>query len=76
MLDYPFAWDLLQYVKSISGENRWFLKNCFEANSGLCSVEFCSYDGPEYENFRLIVMATPTASGWDFSVVSQNTELS
>lgn len=76
MLDYPFAWSLLQYVESIRGENRWFLKNCTEFDSGRCSVEFCSYAVHEYEKFQLIVRATPTASGWDFSVVSQNTELS
>lgn len=75
MLDYPFAWDLLQYVERIRGENRWFLKKCIELNSGRYSVEFGSYAVPGYENFRLIISTTPTASGWDFSVVNQNTEL-
>lgn len=76
MLDYPFAWDLLQYVENIKRENQWFLKKCVELNSGRFSVEFCSYAVPGYENFQLIVSVTPTASGWDFSVISQNIELS
>ncbi len=76
MLDYPFAWDLLRYVESIRGENEWFLKSCAELNSGRYSVDFTSYSVPGYENFRLVVSVTPTASGWDFSVVSQNTKQS
>lgn len=76
MLDYPFAWDLLQYVERIRGENRWFLKKCVELNSGRYSVDFASYAVPGYENFRLSVRVTPTASGWDFSIISQNTGLS
>ena len=76
MLDYPFAWDLLQYVDSIRGENRWFLKNCVELNSGRYSIGFTSYAVPGYENFRLTVSVTQTASGRDFSVSYQNTELS
>lgn len=76
MLDYPFAWDLLQYVENISGEDQWFLKNCVELNSGRYSVDFTSYVVPGYENFRLTVSVAPTASGWDFSVSYQNTERS
>lgn len=76
MLDYPFAWELLRYVENISGENQWFLKTCADLNSGRFSVGFSSYAVPGYENFRLTVSVTPTASGWDFSVVSQNTEIS
>lgn len=76
MLDYPFAWDLLRYVESIRGEDQLFLKSCAEFNSGLCSVDFVSYNVPGYENFRLVVSVTPTASNWEFSVSYQNTTLS
>lgn len=76
MFDYPFAWDLLQYVEHIRGENRWFLKKCIELTSGRYSVDFVSYEVPEYKNFRLTVGVSPTAAGWDFSISYQNTELS
>jgi len=76
MLDYPFAWELLQYVERIRGENRWFIKKCVELSAGRYSVDFVSYEVPGYENFLLTVSVTPTASGWDFSVSYQNTKQS
>lgn len=76
MEDYPFAFDLLEYVKSISGENRWSIHSCTETNSGDYWAEFKSFKTHEFEKFLLIIHIAPSSSGWDFSVHRQVTELS
>lgn len=74
--DYRFAYSLLKYVESISGENRWFVDECFENDSGEYWVIFKSYMTPEYKNFLLSIRVTRSGSGWEFYVHKQVTELS
>lgn len=72
--DYPFASSLLEFVKSVSGQNRWFLDECIENGANEYWVTFKSYADPEHQNFLLSIYVAYTDSGWNFSVHKQITE--
>lgn len=71
-LFYP---DLLDFVKSISGYNRWWFSVCYKQDGGRYSVMFTSYETPEYKNFLLSVSVETTQDGYNFKVVKQVTDL-
>jgi hypothetical protein len=66
----PFAFELDDYVNSISGENRWFFDKCSYSlwSDDKYSVTFKSYDSPEYRNFLLSISVSRNGSNWDFSI--------
>jgi len=67
--------ELLEFVKSISGKNMWWFKECYKQLDNRYAVIFSSYATPEYRNFLLSISVNKENGKYQFKVVKQVTDL-
>ena len=66
---------LIDFVKSISGNNRWWFKEAYLNEDGDYNIIFASYKTPEYRNFLLSIYAKKVDEDYLFSITKQITDL-
>ena len=66
---------LIEYVKSISGDNYWWFEEAYAQENNEYSILFTSYKTPEYRNFLLSINAEKIDDDYRFSITKQITDL-
>lgn len=71
-----FASELLDFVESISGNNRWwFEEGYWNKQEDTYSVIFKSYITPEFRKFMLSIYVQKINGKYEFKVLKQITDL-
>jgi len=66
---------LIEFVESISGNNRWWFKEAYVNKDDEYNIIFTSYKTPEYRNFLLSIYAKKVEENYVFSITKQITDL-
>ena len=66
---------LIEFVESVSGNNRWWFEEAYLQDNSTYSILFTSYKTPEYRNFLLSTQAEKINDNYKFSIVKQITDL-
>lgn len=71
---FPNVKDLLAFVESHSGKNRWWFSECYaDPNHEIFTFVFRSYNTPEYRSFELVVIASQDSGHWAFTISREDT---
>lgn len=62
------AFEIFKFIDNIDSNVRWFFKECYVINDNQYLVEFCSYDTPDYKDFKATISAIYNSQNQNYDI--------